>query len=211
MAEQYNNISNEAVKEATGKTWEEWFSLLDAEGAENMSHKEIAALLLDREYLPNTAGWWAHSVTVGYEYAKGRRVKGQTADAGFQVGVQKTIPVNNERLWSFLTSPVGLSIWLGGGIDHLQLTKGAPYQTDNGTVGEVRSFTPGEKLRLTWQPAHWENSSTLQVYLMPNGNKTALRFHQEKLADAKQRSEMKAHWQEVLKKIAAAATGTPGV
>lgn len=206
MAEQYNNISNEAVKAATGKTWDEWFTLLDEEGAENLPHKDIAALLLNKGHIPETEGWWAQSVTVGYEYAKGRRVKGQTADAGFQVGVQKTIPIENERLWHFLISPDGLRMWLGGGIDNLELTKGAAYQTEDGTVGEVRSVSPGEKLRLTWQPAHWENRSTLQLYLLANGDKTALRFHHEKLADAKQRSEMKAHWQEVLKSIMASVT-----
>lgn len=203
MAERYNNISSEAVEAATGKTWEEWFALLDEEGAENLSHKEIAALLLNKGYLPETAGWWAQSITVGYEYAKGLRVKGQTVDAGFQIGVQKTIPVEHERLWNFLTSPEGLRIWLGDDIDRLELAKGATYQTANGTSGEVRSVVPGEKLRLTWQPAHWENRSTLQLYLTAKGDKTALRFHQEKLADAKQRSEMKEHWQNVLKNIAA--------
>lgn len=204
MAKQYNNISNDAVKAATGKTWDEWFTLLDEEGAEKLSHKEIAAMLLEKGYLPESGSWWAQSVTVGYEYAKGRRVKGQTADAGFQVGVQKTMPVDAERLWHFLIGPEGLSIWLGDGIRSFKLEKGLAYQTQDGTVGEIRSVAPTERLRLTWHPAHWETSSTLQLYFLAKGDKTALRFHHEKLADSKHRSEMKAHWQDVLKKIEAA-------
>lgn len=203
MTERYNNISDEAVKKATGKTWEAWIALLDDEGAEELSHKEIAALLLDKGYIEKGSEWWAQTVTVGYEYAKGRRVKGQTADAGFQVSLQRTIAVEATRLWQFLTSPEGLTIWLGSGLDDLAFAEGHTYQTDEDTSGEIRSIYPGEKLRLTWQPSDWDNESTLQLYLQDKGDRTALRFHQEKLADSKQRSQMKEHWREVLERIKA--------
>jgi GNAT superfamily N-acetyltransferase len=64
------------VRRPTGKTWEAWIALLDKEGAGQMSHKEIAALLLDKGYIEKGSEWWAQTVTVGYEYAKGRRVIG---------------------------------------------------------------------------------------------------------------------------------------
>ena len=203
MAKQYGNISDEAVKNATGKTWEQWVALLDNEGAEDLSHKEIAALLLDRGHIEKGNEWWAQSVTVGYEYAKGRRVKGETADAGFQVGVQRTIGVEADRLWAFLTGPQGLPLWLGDGAEALAFTEGESYETDDGASGDIRSVYPPERLRLTWQPAGWENQSTLQLYLQDKGDRTALRFHQEKLRDSEQRSEMKAHWTEVLERIKA--------
>ncbi|MFW6183668.1 MAG: SRPBCC domain-containing protein [Chloroflexota bacterium] len=203
MARQYGNISNEALEKATGKTWEEWIALLDEEGALELSHKEIAALLLDRGHIETGNEWWAQSVTVGYEYAKGRRVKGETADAGFQVGVQRTIGVEADRLWDFLTGPQGLPLWLGHGVEDLAFTEGERYETDDGARGEIRSVYPPGRLRLTWQPAGWENQSTLQLYLQDKGDRTALRFHHEKLRDADQRSEMKAHWTEVLERIKA--------
>lgn len=201
MDKQFNNISNEAVQSATGKTWEVWFALLDEIGAEKLPHKEIARRLLADDYLPPGDEWWAQTVTVAYEYARERRVKGQTADTGFQVGVQRTIPVAAERLWQFLTSPAGLPLWLGSGVRDLVFEKGAVYRTDEGGRGEIRSVQPGERLRLTWQPDGWANQSTLQLYLQAKGDKTALRFHQEKLADAAQRSQMKTHWQDVLEQI----------
>jgi uncharacterized protein YndB with AHSA1/START domain len=204
MTEQYGGISDEAVMEATGRSWEEWVALLDEEGAGELSHKEIAELLITRGFIDRDDGWWAQSVTVGYEYAKGRRVKGQTADAGFQLGVQRTLPVQPSRLWQFLTSAEGLAVWLGEGIKALRMEKGATYRSADGTQGEIRTVYPGEKLRLTWQLPGWENESTLQLYLMDKGEKTALRFHQEKLTGPEQRAEMKEHWQEVLRRIKAA-------
>ncbi len=192
-------ISNEAVLKATGKDWDAWITLIDKAGAEEMSHKEIAALLTDEGHIESF--WWAQTVTVGYEYAKGRRVKGQTADAGFQLGVQKSLPIEAERLWQLLTSPEGLAIWLGNGLQGLEIEVGVNYETAEGTTGEIRSVYPAEKLRLTWQPADWDNASTLQLYLLAKGDKTALRFHHEKLTGLEQREAMKRHWQQVLAEL----------
>ena len=62
-------------------------------------------------------------------------------------------------------------------------------------------------MRLTWQPPHFSTPSTLQVSLIPSGNKTALRFHQEKLPSAEAREQMRAHWRDVLQKLAELAKG----
>ena len=204
MAESINNISDDAVRDATGRGWKEWIDLLDQEGAREKSHREIAAMLVDRDYIEEGNEWWAQSVTVGYEYAKGRRVTGQTADAGFQMGAQKTLPVTAEKLWEWLTSSDGMPVWLGSGVEDMSLEKGARYRTNEGTNGEIRSVYQAEKLRLTWQPADWDNETTLQLYLNDKGDRTALGFHHEKLADADQRAEMKKHWKGVLQDIKAA-------
>ena len=201
MDNQYGSVSDEAVQKATGKSWDEWFELLDEAGAEEMSHKEIAELLMEKGYIEEGGGWWAQSVTVGYEYFKGRRVKGQTADAGFQLGVQKTLPVEAEGLWQVITSPNGLEIWLGSGLHKMAFEAGETYRTAEGTTGEIRTAYPAERLRLTWQPADWENQSTLQLTLLDKGDKTALNFHHEKLSGPEQRKEMKSHWQQVLKQL----------
>ena len=47
MRQVVHPISVEAVKKATGKTWDEWFILLDRLGAGKMEHKLIARLLYD--------------------------------------------------------------------------------------------------------------------------------------------------------------------
>ena len=85
--------------------------------------------------------------------------------------------------------------------------KHGAYKTAEGTRGEIRSFTPGKHVRLTWQPPHFPIPSTLQVSLIPSGAKTALRFHQEKLPSAEAREQMRAHWRDVLQKLAELAKG----
>jgi hypothetical protein len=57
-------VSDEAVKKATGKAWRWWFSLLDRVGACAISHREIARWLSDKKLIKS--GWWCQMVTVAY-------------------------------------------------------------------------------------------------------------------------------------------------
>src|SRR5690625_2897788 len=61
MTNAYNRVSDDAVREATGKGWNEWFALLDESGAESMSHKAIAAMLATPDYLGPDGRWWAQN------------------------------------------------------------------------------------------------------------------------------------------------------
>lgn len=76
------------VEAATGKRLEEWFALLDAAGAPEMTHRDIARLLRDEHGVPP---WWSQNVTVEYERARGRRVVGQDHAGVFYAGVSKTV------------------------------------------------------------------------------------------------------------------------
>ena len=64
-----SGMSDEAVKAATGKDWSQWHAFLDASGAAEKSHKQIALDL----HAAGVPGWWAQMVTVGYERMIGRR------------------------------------------------------------------------------------------------------------------------------------------
>ena len=55
-------MSDETLVEKTGKSWAEWVELLDAWGARERPHREIAAHLVEEHGVP---GWWAQTVTVG--------------------------------------------------------------------------------------------------------------------------------------------------
>jgi uncharacterized protein YndB with AHSA1/START domain len=191
-------ITDEAVKKATGKGWEEWVKILDKEGAEKLNHKEIARLLFDKGYIKS--GWWCQSVTVGYEYAKGLRSVGETKTQGVEIGVSKTIPVRADKLWRYVFSNEGLKIWLGE-IDGFKLEPGFKFQTKDGTVGEIRTVKANERIRISYLPKDFNKPSTLQIYFMQKIDKTSLGFHNEKLENKKMREIMKKHWGEVLSNI----------
>src|SRR5688572_1855812 len=69
--------SEEQVREKTGKGWREWLRILDDWGAKERKHGEVATFLMEEHGVP---GWWAQTITVSYERARGIRAKHQSLD-----------------------------------------------------------------------------------------------------------------------------------
>lgn len=208
MARSLNGVSAEAVADVTGRDWDGWLSLLDDQDAAELDHRAIVALVADAGV---DRGWWQQTIAVGYELARGLREVGETADAGYQVGVQRTLPIAQADLWAQLLAPEGRAAWLGD-LDAFEPTPGHRYETADGTTGEVRTVAPGERLRLTWEPDGRESPTTLQLSLACSRNdatRTTLRFHHERLADADEREAMRERWRTTLDRLAAlVAEGT---
>jgi uncharacterized protein YndB with AHSA1/START domain len=135
-----------------------------------------------------------------------RREVGQTRDAGWEIGVSKTIDHPVEEVWAFITSPAGIAIWLGEGVTVLS-ELGAGYETSAGVQGETRGFRELDRLRLTWQPPDWTHDTTLQLAVRSAGaGRTTLVVHQERLADAAEREQQRRHWQGVITALVDAMT-----
>lgn len=96
-------LSDDTVQRNTGKSWAEWFALLDAWGAAERTHGEIARFVNDTF---DVGGWWAQGVTVGYERARGMRKRHELPD-GFAINASKTMAVPVERLYAaFVDGPL---------------------------------------------------------------------------------------------------------
>jgi len=101
-------ISDESVMKSTGKTWSEWFSILNKAGAKKMEHKEIAEYLSVKQSVPD---WWSQMVTVQYEQeVKGRKLHETTS--GFQISKSKTLPFSMAKVFSAVQSSSKRKIWL---------------------------------------------------------------------------------------------------
>lgn len=193
-----NRISDEAVHKATGRVWDEWVRWLDEQEAAALPHKEIVALLRGRGGVESA--WWQQSIAVGYERAKGLRDFGQRRDAGFEIGVQRTVPLSADEAWRRLTGPDGVRVWLGDA-PGLRLEAGESYRLADGTAGEVRTVVEGERLRVTWRPDGWARASTIQIRVTPRGERCVIAFHEENLPDAEAREARRGHYQEAIAEI----------
>jgi hypothetical protein len=89
--------SDAAIRERTGRGWEEWFDALDAWGAAERSHREIARWVAEQLGVVPLE-WGAQAITMSYERARGGRAVGQRAD-GFAATASKTIAVPVEALY----------------------------------------------------------------------------------------------------------------
>ncbi len=64
------SISDAEVKAATGRTWQEWFALLDEYGVEERGHEPTVRFLREHHKLPAS---WAKAVALRYEDDRGFR------------------------------------------------------------------------------------------------------------------------------------------
>ena len=125
---------------------------------------------------------------------------GLTEDAGWEIGVSRTFDLSPDEAWRVVTGPEGLAAWLG--TDCLPTEPGEPYETPDGTTGEIRSYRPGDRLRLTWRPGGWDHDSTVQVAVSATGPKAVVRFHQERLASQAERERQRDHWRRAMDALA---------
>jgi hypothetical protein len=177
-ARSLDGISDTAVKAKTGKTWAEWFSVLDKAKANTRPHKEIARWLSEKHGVP---GWWCQMVTVEYERARGLREKHQKAD-GFAAGASRTIGAPVAALYGAFKSAAARKKWL-------------PDEKFT-----VRMASENKSMRITWS----DGKSSLSVYFYAKGpQKSQIAVQHEKLGSRKELDHYKAFWSERLERLKA--------
>ncbi len=174
--------SDASVRKGSGKTWDEWFRILDAWNGTDHTHGEIARHLHEELGVP---GWWSQTVTVGYERARGMRAVGQNSN-GFCVYASKTVAVDVDRLHRAFADARQRSRWL-----------------DTGTL-RVRTSEPGRSARFDFQ----DGSSRLVAWFEAKGpGKSTVHLQHERLAGSTEVGRLRAFWKERLGRLAAMLTG----
>lgn len=180
------DIGDAAVQARTGKTWAEWFALLDRAGARRMTHREIAAYLHEHAGCP---GWWSQMITVGYERERGLRVKNQAAD-GYQVSASRTLPVPLAMLYAAWDNEATRARWL----PRARLT--------------VRTATRNRSVRLGWG----DGSTAVNLMFYAKGSaKSQIAVEHRKLPRREDVDKMRAYWTKALDRLAGLLAGAaPG-
>ncbi|WP_250446370.1 SRPBCC domain-containing protein [Actinotalea sp. C106] len=106
---QADSIGDRAVVERTGRGRAEWFDLLDAAGAPTWGHAAIARWLTTEHAVD---GWWAQSVTVAYEQARGLRAPGQRPDGTFEASVSRAMDAAPEACQAWFLEEERRGRWL---------------------------------------------------------------------------------------------------
>ena len=167
-------FSEAAIRKATGKRWDDWFRILDAWGGTEHTHTEIARYV-NQEL--GVDGWWAQSVTVGYERARGMRAPHERPD-GFSVDVSKTFPVDADRLYRAFADARHRSRWI-----------------ERGTL----TLRTGTKSKHTarFDFGTGDEASRVIVGITPKGSsKATVAIQHERLAAAKDVETMRDFWKE---------------
>jgi uncharacterized protein YndB with AHSA1/START domain len=169
-------MSDATIRERTGCTWERWVKALDHHGAEKMSHREIAAMV-NKTW--KVDGWWAQSVTVGYERIKGLRARGQRRDGTYEATKSRTFNVPVETLFEAWANASIRKRWM------------------NGAKAKVRTATAPKSMRIGL-----EDGAIVAVGFYPKGKgKSSVAVEHAKLPDREAARQMKEYWSNLLEAL----------
>jgi hypothetical protein len=165
--------SDAVLKEKTGCTWERWVNALDRVKAHTWPHPKIAKYVHEKYKIP---GWWAQTVTVGYERIKGLRAVGQRRDGSFEANKSKTFAVPLGRLYHAFSDARTRSRWL----PESEVT--------------IRGATREKSMRMIW-PDH----TAVEIWFVPKSReKSQVALAHRKLPDRTAVDRAKQYWAERL-------------
>lgn len=163
-------ISDAKVKKATGRTWSEWVAALDRAAAQEMSHRDIARHI--SATYPKVNGWWAQSITVGYERIRGLRDVGQRRDGSYDANKSRTFPASVSTLYRMFRDVRHRRKWLPEG------------------VAKVRTAIVDKSMRVDWR-----DGTQVNFYFVSRGPaKSTVAVQHAKLASRADIEKAKSFW-----------------
>ncbi len=166
--------SGEAVLSKTGRERDQWFALLDAWGATSRKHGEIAAWLMSEH---GVHGWWAQSLTVDYEQARGLRPAGGSRDGTLSVNASKTIAVPVDRLFKAFVDARQRRRWLADAHLHERVSQ------------------PGRSARFDWKDGA---TRVIVGFSAKDADKSLVALSHDRLPNARTAEQLRAFWRERL-------------
>ena len=168
-------VTEAAVRKATGTGWGEWFSVLDAAGAREMTPLQIKAIIARHE----SGGWWQQMIAEAYEHARSLRERHQRED-GLAARTSKLIRAGVTRVFAAWAEDDLRIGWL------------------DATGWNLRKAIPCKSLRITWKDGH----THVDVHLWPRGEgRTLLQLEHSKLESLEEVHRFKAFWDVALERL----------
>ena len=170
-------MKDSIITEKTGRSWAQWVETLDAHGARQMRHPDIA-VLVSTTY--GVADWWTQSVTVGYERIVGLRARGQRRDGTYEANKSRTFAVPVKTLFDAWANADVRRRWLAG------------------ASVKVRTATSPKSIRLGWA----DGTIVVAGFEAKGASKSTVALTHTKLPDKDTANRLKQYWSERLDALA---------
>jgi uncharacterized protein YndB with AHSA1/START domain len=142
-----------------------------------MSHRDIARHVHEEHQI---SGWWAQSVTVGYERIRGLREMGQRRGGAYEMNKSKTLHVPLAKLYRAFSTARTRNRWLPG------------------VKPQIRKASPEKSIRMTW-----DDGSSVHAYFTAKGEqKSQVAIQHASLPTKSAANTMREYWGERLGALA---------
>jgi hypothetical protein len=167
-------VSSEAVARRTGKSWDDWFEVLESAGAATLDQRGVIAILAQKHGI---GPWWQQMIAVGYESLRGKQDKTAKSDRpapadGFRINSSCTLDAPLPRVFR---------LWNDAG-------ERARWLADDRFV--VRGATADKVIRARWG----KGSSQVAVSFSEKSGRTEVSVEHLQIESQGAADQMKAYW-----------------
>lgn len=166
-------LTPEVTRAQTGKTPDEWFTLVDTRLGANPGRKVIGDFLFKEMKLD---AWWATTLVVSYEAARGI-VEKDGRPRGYAICVTKSIAVAPEKVFSLITD----AKWTGAE-----------------TKIAVQKSNPAKMIRFALQGGGHPDGELVEIKLTPTAGKCSIVLNHERIQDRGRADGLREAWGAVL-------------
>ena len=189
-------MSDADAKTATGKSFEDWFRVLDKAGGPSAGRRALTEHLMKDHAL---VAWWAQTLAVEYERARAVHEK-DGRPKGYSICVTKTIVAPPDRMFDAFGDATLMSDWLGKGAK-ADFKEGGAFSTADGNRGRYTKVARPKTLRMAWDDDDAAAASTVEIKLTPNGSKCGLVLNHERIQTRAEADGLRAAWGAAIEKL----------
>ena len=190
-----NEMSPDAVRKSTGKSLQDWFSILDKFGGPAKGRRAIGEFLLRKN---GVEAWWVTTLIVEYENARGV-VEKDGKPKGYNICVTKAIKAKPSDVFDAFSDAGKLSKWFGPGTK-LTFSEGGSFVNSDGNRGQFKKINPGKMIRFTWEGER-HAGEVVEVKLQPSGAKCSVVLTHDRIQGRDSADGLRAAWGEAFERL----------
>lgn len=187
-------ITDEACREATGKTFGEWFAAIEEKGPA-LGRREIITWIYDLTGRGKDV-WWATTIWVEFEAARGIVNKKDGLAEGYNICATKSVKASAEAVYDAFAKE-GLNAFLGSNA----AVEGGAYTDDGGNEGTWARLRTGKDVRITWKTNGVDTPSLVDASFKEAAGKTAITVTHSRIQTRDEADGLRTAWGEALAKL----------
>lgn len=166
-------LTTEVTRQETGRTPEEWFTLIDTRLESSPGRKAVGDFLFKEMKVD---AWWTTTLAVGYEAARGI-VEKDGRPRGYNICVTKAIAAPPDKVFALIAD----AKWAGAD-----------------TKVAVQKATPGKRIRFVLEGAGHPSGELVEIKLTASGAKCSIVLNHERIQDRGRADGLREAWGELL-------------
>lgn len=192
-------VDDATCKAQTGKTFAEWFAVLDAFDGIKKGRRESIQHMYEQK--PDT--WWLTTIYVEYERSKGITKKDGLSE-GYTICVTKSINAPVDKVYRIWNERLG--DWYEDGAKQ-DLKEGGQLTCGGGTKASFMRIRENKDLRMTWEHPGCTAPMTLDVQFQDNKGKTLMNAMTSRVQTRDETDGLRDAWGAALTRLKGLAEG----